>query len=286
MMNYLQNDMSTEENRVNDYIGDDGLLYCGVCHEPKEERVPKRLRFPGGPDKHSRLCACGREQLEMDKQENEARRHAQETERLRRNCFTDRCQYDMTFDTSSVSSKQFEICCWYAENWDKVIEKNIGLLLWGDVGTGKSHLAACIANALIEKELSVLMLNFGQILNAGFEEKTRILESISSYDLLILDDFGMERNTEYGQEIVFQVIDNRYRSRKPMVITTNLSLQTLKAPKDLEHKRIYGRILEACSPVHFDGENLREKIRLSKIEDFRKLIMENNQGNNNRGDCL
>ncbi len=277
-MKHLQIDLSTEEKRVNDYIGDDGLLYCSVCHEPKEEPVPERLRFPGGPDKHSRLCACDRDQLEMDKQENETRRHVQETERLRRNCFADYCQYDMTFDASTVSVRQLETCRRYAENWDKVRENNFGLLLWGDVGTGKSHLAACIANALIEKELSVRMLNFGQILNAGFEEKARILGNISGYDLLILDDFGMERNTEYGQEIVFQVIDNRYRSRKPMVITTNLSLQTLKDPKDLEHKRIYDRILEVCIPVHFDGDNLREKIRLSKIKDFRKLIMENNEG--------
>jgi DNA replication protein DnaC len=85
----------------------------------------------------------------------------------------------------------------------------------------------------------------------------------------------MQRNTEYGQEIVFQVIDNRYQSRKPMIITTNLSLQTLKEPRDLEHKRIYERILEVCIPVHFDGDNLREKIRLSKLDEFRKLIMGN-----------
>ena len=93
------------------------------------------------------------------------------------------------------------------------------------------------------------------------------------HGLLILDDFGMERNTEYGQEIVFQVIDNRYQSRKPMIITTNLSLHTMKLPRDLEHKRIYGRILEACVPIHFTGDNLREKARWQKVEDFRRLIL-------------
>ena len=275
MMNILQNEHLIEEKKVNDYVGDDGLLYCGVCHEPKEERVPERLKFRGCPDKHPRLCACDRARFEREMQENEAKRHAQETERLRRNCFADLCQDDMTFDASSVSTRQFETCRRYAKYWDKARENNFGLLLWGDVGTGKSYLAACIANALIEKELSVRMLNFGQILNAGFEEKARILEEISSYDLLILDDFGMERNTEYGQEIVFQVIDNRYQSKKPMIITTNLSLQTLKEPRDLEHKRIYERILEVCIPVHFDGDNLREKIRLSKLDEFRRLIMGN-----------
>ena len=151
---------------------------------------------------------------------------------------------------------QIETCRRYAEQWDTVRENNFGLLFWGDVGIGKTYLASCIANSLIEKEVSVRMLNFGQILNAGFEEKARILGDLSKYGLLILDDFGMERSTEYGLEIVFQVIDNRYQCRKPMVITTNLSLQTLKTPKDLEHKRIYDRILEACIPIHFSNSSL------------------------------
>ena len=63
-----------------------------------------------------------------------------------------------------------------------------------------------------------------------------------------------------------------------MIITTNLSLYSLKSPRDLEHERIYGRILEACIPIHFDGENLREKARLQKVRDFKKLIMSGNDG--------
>lgn len=271
--------------QTTDYLGEDGLLHCGMCHEPKEERFPEGFKILGSLDRHPRLCACGRARREKAEKENEIRRHDQEVERLRRICFTDRCQYDMTFEASAVSSSQMETCRRYAENWDVARENNFGLLLWGNVGTGKSYMAACIANALIEKEVSVRMLNFGQILNAGFEEKARIIEDLSRYGLLILDDFGMERSTEYGQEIVFQVIDNRYQCRKPMIITTNLSLYTLKSPKDLEHERIYGRILEACIPISFDGENLREKVRLQKLQDFQKLII-NAEKTKGTGDSL
>lgn len=270
---------------VSDYLGEDGLLYCGTCHEAKEERFPEGFRLLGGKDMHPRLCACERARREKEERENEARRHEQEVERLRRSCFADRCQYDMTFDSSAVTHGQIETCRRYAENWDDVVKSNFGLLFWGDVGTGKSYLAACIANALIEKEVSVRMLNFGQILNAGFEEKARILGDLSKYGLLILDDFGMERETEYGQEIVFQVIDNRYQCRKPMIITTNLSLQTLKNPNDLEHERIYGRILEACIPIHFDGENLREKERQKKVKEFRKLIIGRGKAGGDGDEC-
>ena len=66
--------------------------------------------------------------------------------------------------------------------------------------------------------------------------------------LLIIDDFGMERGTEYGLEQVYNVIDSRYRSRKPLIVTTNLTLEELQHPEDTAHARIYDRLLEMCSP--------------------------------------
>ena len=60
-------------------------------------------------------------------------------------------------------------------------------------------------------------------------------------------------------EQVFYVIDSRYRSRKPMIITTNLRLEEIKNPPDLAHARIYDRILERCAPILFAGKNFREE---------------------------
>ena len=64
--------------------------------------------------------------------------------------------------------------------------------------------------------------------------------------LLIIDDFGMERGTEYGLEQVYNVIDSRYRSGKPLIVTTNLTLDSLQNPQDTAHARIYDRLLEMC----------------------------------------
>ncbi len=75
----------------------------------------------------------------------------------------------------------------------------------------------------------------------------------------IIDDLGVERSTEYAMEQMFFVIDSRYRSRRPMIITTNLKLSELKNPPDLAHARIYDRILERCAPILFDGKNFREE---------------------------
>ena len=75
----------------------------------------------------------------------------------------------------------------------------------------------------------------------------------------IIDDLGVERSTEYAMEQMFFVIDSRYRSRRPMIITTNLKLSELKNPPDLAHARIYDRILERCAPILFAGKNFREE---------------------------
>ena len=267
---------------VTDYVGEDGLLHCGTCHEAKEERFPEGFRLLGGSDKHPRLCACERARREKEERENEARRHEQEVERLRRSCFADRCQYDITFDASAVSHDQIETCRRYVDHWDEVLKGNFGLLFWGDVGTGKSYLAACIANALIEKEVSVRMLNFGQILNAGFEEKARILGDLSKYSLLILDDFGMERETEYGQEIVFQVIDNRYQCRKPMIITTNLTINEIRNPENVADARIYSRVLEMCTPVHVGGADRRQAVSRDKQELVKSVLFSGKGGGTER----
>ena len=121
----------------------------------------------------------------------------------------------------------------------------------------------CIANALLDQDVPVLMTNFPTILNrlTGMfsEDRSEFIASFDEYDLLIIDDLGVERSTEYAMEQMFFVIDSRYRSRRPMIITTNLKLSELKNPTDLAHARIYDRILERCAPILFDGKNFREE---------------------------
>ena len=140
---------------------------------------------------------------------------------------------------------------------------------------GKSYLAGCIANALMKKEISVRMTNFALILNdlaATFEGKNEYISNLCRYPLLILDDFGMERGTEYGLEQVYNVIDSRYRSGKPLIVTTNLTLTELQNPQDTPHARIYDRLLEMCAPVCFSGENFRRESAQNKLNRLKQLM--------------
>ena len=175
----------------------------------------------------------------------------------------DRYLYDYTFANDNGQNPLMDKARAYVENWKEAYRNNTGLLLFGDVGTGKSFFAGCIANALLDRDVPVLMTNFPTILNrlTGMfsEDRADFIASFDEYDLLIIDDLGVERSTEYAMEQMFFVIDSRYRSRRPMIITTNLKLSELKNPPDLAHARIYDRILERCAPILFDGKNFREE---------------------------
>lgn len=101
----------------------------------------------------------------------------------------------------------------YVNNWQQVKAENLGLLFWGDVGTGKSFLAACIANGLLDQGVSVMMTNFTRILNKlsdlQVKERSQFISDFGKVDLLIIDDLGVERNSEFALEQVYSVVDER-----------------------------------------------------------------------------
>ena len=82
----------------------------------------------------------------------------------------------------------------------------------------------------------------------------------------------MERDTSYGLETVFQIIDRRYVQQKPLILTTNLSLKTLEHPSDLDHQRIYDRVLEMTTPVAFLGNSLRPGIGKDKKKQLDEIL--------------
>ncbi len=90
--------------------------------------------------------------------------------------------------------------------------------------------------------------------------------------LLVIDDFGMERGTEYALEQIYNIIDSRYRSRKPLIVTTNLTLTELKNPQDTAHARIYDRLLELCTPIACTGPSMRKDIGQAKLNLLKTLL--------------
>ena len=227
-----------------EYQGVDGLLYCRNCHTP----VQCRVKLWGRDKIVPCLCRCQQEAMAEKKRQDELVERQRKIRQLKR----------------------------YVEQWKKVKAENLGLLLWGDVGTGKSFVAACIANALLDQGIPVLMTNFSKILNQMgamySEERYRYIASFSNYSLLILDDLGIERSTEYALEQVYAVIDERYKSGLPVIITTNLKIAEIRNPQDVAYARIYSRILEMCTPVRISGEDRRKSIGKEKQQVVKEVL--------------
>lgn len=257
----------------------DGLIHCRKCGGPRQTVILDP--FKGGTFKPRCVCPC---QQEAERRRREAEERRQRMDRIKRRKaqgLQDRYLYDYTFANDNGNNPAMAKAHAYVVHWQEVFKRNIGLLLFGDVGTGKSFLAGCIANALLDQGIPVLMTNFPTILSrlcgTFGEDRTEFLASLGDYDLLIIDDLGVERNTEYALEQMFSIVDSRYRSGKPLIVTTNLKLDELKNPPDLAHARIYDRILEHCAPILFAGKNFREDNAANTKEAARAIVSPNNQ---------
>ena len=119
------------------------------------------------------------------------------------------------------------------------------------------------------------MTNFAHALNElnnSFSGRNEVVDRLCRYPLLIIDDFGMERGTEYALEQIYNIVDSRYRSRKPLIVTTNLTLDEIRHPQDTAHARIYDRLLEMCIPISCIGVSLRRENAQEKLERLKGLI--------------
>ena len=271
MFGFLDRIQVQKEPGPEQYLGEDGLIYCGKCHTP----VQCRITFEGRERIMPCICKCQKEERERQEQRMKEEEQLLYVRRLKAAGIQERHLQDWTF-ASATDTPSVQMAKRYTENWKKVKAEILGLLLWGDVGTGKSFLAACIANALLEKGVPVLMTNFSKILNQMgamySDERYRYIASFNRFSLLIIDDLGIERNTEYALEQVYAVVDERYKAGLPLIITTNLTISQLRNPEDVAHARIYSRILEMCTPVHVPGLDRRTAIGKSKQELVKEVL--------------
>lgn len=252
---YIDRLSSTVPKPKNEYKGADGLLHCAVCNKSVQVRISVF-----GKEKTVRcVCRCVRKEMEQ----YEAMQKRDELERQRRICFSETNMSSWSFENDDRRNpKLSDAMMRYADKFSEFRQDSKGLILYGTVGTGKTYYAACIANRLIDNGYRVFMTNFARLVNEtqGFNvDKQKYINSLNRYDLLIIDDLGAERRSEFMQEQVFNIIDSRYRSGLPFIITTNLSGDELKKPQEIGYSRIYDRILERCFPIEVTGQSRRRK---------------------------
>lgn len=236
-----------------------GLIHCSKCGTPRQ----KRFSLLGKLYEPRTMCQCQQAQNQRKTQELRRREFLDQVAKNRSIALPSPELRQHTFENDrGYNPSQMETAKKYVQNWEEFRKKSIGLLFWGGVGTGKSFLAGCIANALLDQGVKVTTTNFTRLLNqltdlyAG--ERNDFIDSFNRYPLLIIDDLGVERNSDFAREQVFHIIDSRYRSGLPTIVTTNLTLKEMKKPPDLARSRIYDRVLERCIPVLVNGQNIRK----------------------------
>lgn len=256
-----------------DYRNQDGLLMCGTCHTQKECVL---ARQDGTVRTVRCACDCSVERNAHEAEERRKRDRMQYLDSMRRTGFPDSEMREWTFAKSDHSDPKNEnIARKYVANFAAMREQGTGLLLCGQVGTGKSFLAAAIANELINQGTPCLMTNLSRIISRVSEKfggDQKYLDNLNRFDLLIIDDLGVERDTEFVWEKVMNVIDARYRAGLPLIITTNLTPKELYDPSDIRRQRVFSRLREMCICLEVKGTDRRNKKMRDKLTAAKSLL--------------
>ena len=252
--------------------------YCGKEYVKNEsegiEYLPEFIR------KHIEYipaCDCLEKMKEREREE-EIRKQQAESIKNRVKKYRDISVVDSkflksTFETADMSEKYMKVALRYAKSF---MEKkmDIGIIFYGGVGVGKTFATACIANYLMNRGKSVFVINLGLYLLKLTKEwgqgEMELLKIVENCDLLIIDDFGVEKsledkNASWRAEKIYNLIDSRYRCGKPLIISTNLEFDEDENRCEIARRfsakgknRIRDRIVEMCYPIKVEGKSRRK----------------------------
>ena len=174
------------------------------------------------------------------------------------------------FVVNDVNRKAYEIAKSYVDNWQENKDKGEGLYFEGTCGTGKTHLAVAIAMKLINQGVPVICKTSIDLLASIKQSYERdstvneedVIEAYNTVDLLVIDDLGKERATEWSVPILYRIINDRYENMLPTVITTNYNtddlIDKLNASNDNEKaEAIISRFKGSASCVTMAWEDYR-----------------------------
>lgn len=257
------------ETKPEDYEKD-GLLHCGNCHTPKQYAYEIKLNDKVVKGKGAVICKCEQARLDELERRNKELDFEYWKQKMLINGLGKSKYQSYTFENDDLANPEItKMCQAYVKNFAKAKKEKLGLLFYGMVGTGKTFYAVAIANALIEKQETVKVTSITEWINSmqTFDEgnKQKALDNVMRASLLIIDDVGSERDTPFGLEQAYMLVDGRYNSGLPTIATTNNTLEELRNPINISYKRIYDRILEMCStPIEVIGVSRRKAIQDEK----------------------
>lgn len=258
----------------NTYIAPDGILRCTNCHGSREVAI----ELPGmGRKVVPCICRCMARQRDQELQRLRDQETCDRIQRLRSLGFQERTLAEASFDRDDRKNPIIsDALRRYAEHFADLRREGRGLLLYGPVGTGKTYYAACVVNEVIRSGCPALMTSFPRLINqvsgAGWADRQPMLDRLTDFSLVALDDFGIERQTDYTLEQMTMILDTLYRAGTPLIITTNADPSRLSKATDIRTQRIWDRILERCHPIAVTGESRRRGKGQENFRQGRELL--------------
>lgn len=254
---------------------------CGGLTSNVYDFIGKKRRVPIA-------CKCKVEEYERLKQLDKDRERQIRAERIFKSSMMGEEFKNATFENfekDEYNRKYLKMARSYVSRWKEMKEKNIGILLMGNTGVGKSHISFMIANEIMTKYMSpVIAISTIELINKiydsyskyGEQGETEIIRSLQNADLLVLDDIGAESKSRNGKEkqIIYNLIDSRLRDGKPMILTTNLNTNQLREKLKSEDmvERTYDRLIAMCSKIEIEGNSRRIQQGKEKADIIKSLL--------------
>lgn len=262
------------EKRDGDYTKD-GILFCGKCNKPRQMNIKIGEVMRTVPI----MCRCEEKEYQHAKEVNEKMEHRRvisETLGTLNGMGVHSIPLGSFVANDRRNEKNTSQLIRYVTKFEDMLANNIGLMLYGETGCGKTFFAECVANYLLSIDYYVIVSNIRAIANATSEkygnQRQFVINQIRGCDLLVLDDFGAERDTSYMAEQTYDIINERYKARKPLLVTTNLNPADMASCADITQRRIYERVLECCTPVLIEGHTRRAEATASKMRILQSLL--------------
>ena len=171
-------------------------------------------------------------------------------------------------NSRELATRAYQECMNFIHNFDT---EHGNLLLFGNTGIGKTFLSHCIAKEVMDSLHSVLYLTASEFFDALLEkaltrndESCLLYEQIHQCDLLIIDDLGTERNTDFVVSQLFVCLNDRILNRKSTIISTNLTLEEIKTNYT---ERTFSRISNHYKILRLAGDDIRIQKKLMYREE-------------------
>ncbi|WP_270445679.1 ATP-binding protein [Fusobacterium varium] len=263
---------------------------CKYCRKPYKLNNPDFLKMLPTEiqEKLKYIPDCDCLEREKELQDNQLEKERQqECVRGRLKAFRDISIIDekfikSTFENADMSTDTMKLSKRYADLFISKGYAPVGLFFHGKVGTGKTFASACISNALTKANKTVMVLSVGlyinQIQREWAEAENDVLKYAKECDLLVIDDLGVEKVSEFIKDKVFMLIDTRYRTEKPVIVTTNLELtnegltsKQIEQQLSIESRfgsRVSDRLTEMCQVCAVTGKSRRGTDTEKKFTEF------------------